>query len=131
MTLGRLSTRVLFAGGTRSPGGNDVTDTVDIYESADEVEVYLDLPGLDRESIDVQLTGENLVVHGERHPMKREGGHFVHVERPEGAFQRSFTLGVPVDADKVQAAYRDGVLTITLPKAETVKPRKVEIKAEG
>ena len=103
---------------------------VDIYETADDVEVFLDLPGLDRDSIDVQLTGENLVVHGERLPLKREGGHYVHVERPEGAFQRSFTLGVPVDPDKVQASYRDGVLTITLPKAEAVKPRKVQVKAE-
>jgi len=114
----------------RTPGSRVWRPLVDIFESPDEVEVYLDLPGLDRESIDVQLTGENLVVHGERQHVKREGGHYVHVERPEGAFQRSFTLGVPVDPEKVQASYRDGVLTVTLPKAETVKPRKVQIKAE-
>src|SRR6185436_7584097 len=63
---------------------------VDVFEDADTVQVYLDLPGLDRDSIDVQLTGESLTVRGERRQEKREGGHYVHVERPEGSFQRSF-----------------------------------------
>src|SRR5437868_2281881 len=61
----------------KAQGGSRVfRPAVDIFETADEVEVYLDLPGLDRESIDVQLTGENLTVHGERQPLKREGGHY-------------------------------------------------------
>src|SRR5439155_1905544 len=115
----------------RAPGSRGWRPPVDIYEDADEVQVYVDLPGLREESIDIQLTGENLTVHGERRQEKREGGHFVHVERAEGAFQRSFTLGVPVNADNVRASYRDGVLVITLPKAETVKPRKVQIEVEG
>src|SRR5439155_5224586 len=112
----------------RAPSSRVWRPPVDIYEDANEVQVYVDLPGLRRDAIDIQLTGENLTVHGERRQEKREGGHFVHVERAEGAFQRSFTLGVPVNADHVQASYGDGVLVITLPKAETVKPRKVEIK---
>jgi HSP20 family protein len=118
------------------PGGRPVQSRVwrplvDVFEDQDTVQVYLDLPGLDRSSIDVQLTGDSLTVRGERRQEKREGGHYVHVERPEGSFQRSFTLGIPVDFEKVQANYRDGVLQITLPKAETVKPRRVEVKAEG
>ena len=112
----------------RTPNPRIWRPPVDIYEAADEVRIYLDLPGLQRESINIHLTGENLTVHGERRQEKREGSLAVHVERAEGAFHRSFTLGIPLQADNVQASYRDGVLVITLPKAETVKPRKVEVE---
>jgi HSP20 family protein len=115
----------------RGPASRVWRPLVNVYEDVDTVEVSLDLPGLQRDSIDVQLTGDSLTVRGERTQEKREGGHYVHVERPEGSFQRSFTLGIPVDFEKVQASYRDGVLTISLPKAEAVKPRKVQISGEG
>jgi HSP20 family protein len=104
---------------------------VDITESEDEVTVTLDVPGVDRDGIDVQLTGESLVVRGERKLERREGTRSIHLERPQGAFSRSFTIGVPVQPERVTASYRDGVLTITLPKAEAVKPRKVQIQTAG
>ncbi len=61
---------------------------------------------------------------------RREGEGYVHLERPYGTFQRSFNLSVPVQADRVDAAYKDGVLSVTLPKQEAVKPRKIQIKTE-
>jgi HSP20 family protein len=102
---------------------------VDITENENEVVVTLDVPGVDRDGIDVQLTGENLVVRGERKFERQEKTSYVHLERPQGTFSRSFTIGVPVQADRVSASYRDGVLTISLPKAEAVKPRKVQIQS--
>jgi HSP20 family protein len=115
----------------RAPNPRIWRPPVDIYETADEVRIYLDLPGLQQESINIHLTGETLTVNGERRQEQREGSLAVHAERVEGAFHRSFTLGIPVQVDNVQASYRDGVLVITLPKAETVKPRKVEVELEA
>jgi len=103
---------------------------VDVFEDPEQVTVKVDLPGVNRDSIDVQLTGEQLTVRGERLVERQAKVSALHLERPQGTFQRSFTVGVPVQSDKVQASYREGVLTIVLPKAETVKPRKVEIVAD-
>ena len=101
---------------------------VDVIEDRDAITVRLDLPGVQRESIDIQLTGDNLTVLGERKNEKPEGSHLMHSERPEGSFQRTFTLGIPVKSDGVEAIHRDGVLEIVLPKADTIKPKKVEVR---
>ena len=101
---------------------------VDVSENENEVTVRLDLPGIDPGSVDVQLTGDTLSVRGERRFERREGEGYLHLERPYGTFQRSFNLSVPVQADRVQAGYEDGVLTIVLPKQEAVKPRKIQIQ---
>jgi HSP20 family protein len=101
---------------------------VNVVETEDSVVVTLDVPGVERDGIDVQLTADALTIRGERKAERKEGESYVHLERPFGTFQRSFTIGVPVQADRVSANYRDGVLTVTLPKAETLKPRKVEIQ---
>jgi HSP20 family protein len=100
---------------------------VDITEDEDAVVVALDVPGVSQDAIDVQLTGDTLVVTGERKSERPNGRKYVHAERPYGAFRRSFTIGVPVQPDRVTATYRDGILTITLPKAEETKPRKVQV----
>jgi HSP20 family protein len=100
---------------------------VDVSENQNEVTVRLDLPGIDPGSVDVQLTGEVLSVRGERRFERREGEGYLHLERPYGTFQRSFNLSVPVQADHVKADYKDGVLTILLPKEEAIKPRKIQI----
>ena len=104
---------------------------VDVEESEDAVRLYVDLPGVDRESIDVQLTGDTLTLSAERKYSKPENATVIHRERHFGNFQRSFTLSVPVQIEKVDAQYRDGVLTVTLPKTEAVRPRKIEVKAAG
>jgi HSP20 family protein len=102
---------------------------VNVVETEDAVTVTVDVPGVTRDAIDVQLTADTLTIRGERKWERAEGESLVHAERPYGSFQRSFTVGVPVQADRVSAAYRDGVLTVTLPKAEALKPRKVQIQA--
>ncbi|MCC6446941.1 MAG: Hsp20/alpha crystallin family protein [Armatimonadetes bacterium] len=101
---------------------------VDVLEDADSIVIKADLPGLKQDDIHIDLTGDTLTLKGERRfeeEQKRE--NYLRIERTYGTFQRSFQLGVPVDADKVKASYQDGALTITLPKAEAIKPHRVEI----
>jgi HSP20 family protein len=103
---------------------------VDVFEDEDAVTVNLDLPGVDRETIDIQVTSEELVITGERKWVAPEKGGCVHSERPHGQFHRAFRLGIPVDHEGVQASFRDGVLTVRLPKSAAVKPRKVAIQTD-
>ena len=102
---------------------------VDLFENEDALMLRLDLPGIDQEKLDIELAGEELVVRGERAWASPEEGSCVHSERPFGQFHRGFRLGIPIEHDRVEASYKDGVLTVTLPKAETTKPRKVAVKA--
>lgn len=102
---------------------------VDVYEDDDEIILYVELAGMKQEDIHIELTSDTLTIRGER---KFEDGdrrdRFIRVERAYGQFQRSFTLGMPVKADEVRASYKSGVLEIHLPKAEEIRPRKVEVK---
>jgi HSP20 family protein len=104
---------------------------VDVTENANELTVRLDLSGVNRDQIDLQLTADTLVIRGERPFVRQEGEGYVHLERPYGTFQRSFNLSVPIQPDAVTANFKDGVLTIVLPKQEAVKPRKVEIQTDN
>mgnify|MGYP001029682272 CR=1 FL=1 len=112
-------------------GGRVWRPAVDLFETEDALQLRLDLPGIDRETLDVQLTGDELVVKGERKWDQEDRSTCVHSERPYGQFHRAFRVGVPVQNDAVEATYRDGVLTVHIPKAETAKPRKIAVKAEG
>jgi HSP20 family protein len=103
---------------------------VDLFESEEALTLQVDLPGVDRASLDVQLTGDELVVKGERKAAVPEKSACVHSERPYGQFQRAFKIGIPVQNNAVEAVYREGVLTVRVPKAETVKPRKIEVRTE-
>lgn len=104
---------------------------VDLFESEEALTLQVDLPGVERASLDVQLTGDELVVKGERKAVVPEQAACVHSERPYGQFQRAFKIGIPVQNNAVEAVYRDGVLTVRVPKAETVKPRKIEVRTEA
>lgn len=102
---------------------------IDIYEDSDKISVKAELPGMKKEDIDISLTGNTLTVAGERKSEEehKEGEQY-RSERYFGRFQRSITLPQAVDAKKIQAAYKDGVLTVTLPKTEEAKSRKIEIQ---
>jgi len=103
---------------------------VDICETADEVIVQAELPGLRLEDIKVELNGSYLTIEGERPWEEKEGHTYYRTERPYGRFFRRLAVNVPVDANRVQASYNAGVLAIRLPKAEEAKPKQVEVKAE-
>ena len=101
---------------------------LDVHEDKDSFTIRAELPGLKREDIDVSLQDGALVISGERKEEKVSEGTEVHRrERFYGKFQRALTLPTPVAADKVKAAYKDGVLTVTLPKAEEAKPKQIDV----
>ena len=101
---------------------------LDVYEDKDNFVVHTELPGLKREDIEVTLEDSVLVISGERKAEeKRNEGKIRRQERFYGKFQRALTLPAPVAADKVKAQYKDGVLTVTVPKAEEAKPRKIDV----
>jgi len=104
---------------------------VDVAEDEDKVVVKVELPGMKREDINIELSGDTLTIRGERKFENEERKeNYVRVERAYGRFQRSFTIGVPVKSNKVKASYKDGVLEITIPKSEEVRPKKVDVTVE-
>jgi len=105
------------------------TPALDVYEDKDRYVVKAELPGLKKEEIDVSLDGNTLSISGERkqEEERKEGDNF-RSERYFGRFQRSLTLPAMVDGNKIQASYKDGVLSITLPKSEEAKPKQIQVK---
>lgn len=101
---------------------------LDVHEDKDQFSVNLELPGLKREDIIVHLEDGCLVISGERKAEKVNEGTEVHrQERFYGKFSRALTLPVAVSAEKVKATFRDGILTVTLPKAEQAKPKQIDV----
>ena len=101
---------------------------VDIAEDENQFVLHAELPGMNREDIQVSLEDGVLTISGERKfETKKEDKNYLHRERSYGSFTRSFRMGKNVQVDKIAAAYKDGVLTMTLPKAEEVKPRQIEV----
>lgn len=107
---------------------DDWAPVVDVAETKDEVIVRAEVPGMTKEEISVTLQDDVLTLRGEKKQEKTEKeADFHRIERSYGSFVRSFTLPTLVQTDKVKAAYKDGVLTVTLPKAEEVKPKEISI----
>lgn len=103
----------------------------DIYETKDDVVVKASLPGVKPEDIDVSVVGDTLTIKGEVKEEKEvKEQNYIRKERRFGSFCRSFTLPVSVNPDKATAEFENGVLTLTLPKAEEVKPKSIAIKAK-
>jgi HSP20 family protein len=104
------------------------TPALDVHEDKDNFVVQAELPGMKREEIDVSLHDGALSLSGERKTEKKyEEAEVYRTERFFGKFQRTVTLPAPVAADKVKAQYKDGVLTITLPKTEEAKPKQIDV----
>ena len=103
--------------------------TVDVYDDKDKLTVKAELPGMKKEDITVSLDGNTLTISGERkHEEEKKDKETYRSERYFGRFQRSITLPQSVDAKGIQASYKDGVLTVTLPKSEEAKPKQIEVK---
>jgi len=103
---------------------------LDLYQNNDNVVAVVEVPGMRKEDIDISLHDGMLTIAGERQTSSGEGENSERTERYSGKFRRSITLPTRVDAGKVSATYKDGILTITLPKAEEAKPKKVEVTIE-
>jgi HSP20 family protein len=105
---------------------------VDIMESENELVIKADLPEIDLKDVDIRLENNQLSLKGERKfESKKENGGYHRIERSYGSFVRYFTLPNTVDTEKVNASYRDGVLTIVIPKKEAAKPRQVKVEVQS
>lgn len=108
--------------------GGGWTPVIDVLEDKDKLTVKVEVPGFKREDLEVSVHESNLIISGERKSEEeRKDGEFYRSERFYGRFHRSIPLHYVVETDKIQAQYRDGVLTVTLPKAEHAKARQIEV----
>jgi len=103
---------------------------LDVYDDKDNLVVTLEVPGMKKEDIEISLQDGMLTVSGERKDEREQTeGQAFRSERYFGKFQRSLSLPTAVDANKVKASYKDGILTIRLPKAEEAKPKQISVSA--
>jgi len=110
-------------------GSGGWTPPVDVCETAEGYEFTVELPGMKPEAVEVEVKENTLTVKGERKDADlKEGEHYLRRERPKGRFARVFRMSKPVSSDGVTAAYRDGVLAITIPLQAEAKPRKIQIQ---
>jgi len=100
---------------------------MDAWKDGDTFRVQLDLPGVDRDSIDLDVERNVLTVRAER-PMTESTNELLAAERPRGVFSRQIILGDNLDLDQIDAEYGDGVLSLSIPVAEAAKPRRIEIR---
>ena len=123
----------LFDSFSRSSDSPTLTEgtwapSVDIYETKDAIVLDAELPGLNQKEISVTVVDNVLTIKGEKKQEKEVKEENYHrVERSYGSFSRSFTLPVGVKADSIKASYKDGVLKVSLPKAEETKPKQIDI----
>jgi HSP20 family protein len=127
--IDRLMEGSVIAPGTFGSGGFPPTD---IYLTDDAVVVEMSIPGVNPDDLNISVTGDTVAISGEvRHQHEGQKGQPVLSEIWRGKFQRSFTVPVEVDAGKADASYENGLLTLTLPKSEATKPRKIQVKSGG
>jgi HSP20 family protein len=110
---------------------SESTFDLDMYQTDNDVVVKAAIPGIDPEEVDISLTGDVLTIkgeHKEEQEVKEE--NYFRKERRYGTFTRSIQIPVSVESDKVDAVFENGVLTLTLPKAEEVKPKQIKVKAK-
>jgi len=113
---------------TAAPAARAWLPAVDMHETKDELILTVELPGVSEKDVKVSITGDLLSIRGERRTADEiKDQKILHVERAYGQFERLIQLPMDVQADKVKATYRDGVLQVTLPKAEELKPREIKV----
>ncbi len=118
-----------FNGGSMVESEAGWVPRADVHETPESFIVHLDVPGVDKNDVKVQFEDNTLIVTGERkYESRNDDKDFRHLERIYGTFTRSLRLSKDVDAQKIQANYKNGVLEIVLPKAEEVKPKQIDIK---
>lgn len=107
------------------------TPALEVIDGKDKVRILAEIPGLRKEDLELSVEGGVLTLRGEKKEEARtEDDGVIRSERIYGAFQRALQLPDSVDADRIQAAYRDGVLEITLPKKENAKPKLINVKVQ-
>jgi HSP20 family protein len=113
----------------RTWSGRYYTPNVDILETENELLVLADMPGSGAKEIDIRFEQGELTIHGKVPRRQSENSRFLVYEYGLGDFYRTFQISEAIDAERIAAEYRDGVLTLHLPKVERAKPRKIAVKA--
>ena len=118
----------LTGGGRQKQLFTGWTPALDLYQNNDNVVAVIELPGMRKEDIEISLHDGTLTIAGERNAdTGSNGDNATRTERFTGQFRRTITLPTRVDANKVNATYKDGILTVTLPKAEEAKPKQIQV----
>lgn len=126
--MNRLFEDTLFRGRSNESALTTWAPAVDIYETENALVVKADLPDVNEKDLDIQVENNILTIRGERkfeRDVKED--NYLRVERAYGSFSRSFSLGNTVNTEAIKAEYRDGVLTLTIPKREEAKPKQVKV----
>jgi HSP20 family protein len=117
-------------GGQRNGGsGQEMRLPIEAYATENEIVVRAAVPGLAPEQVEITIEGDTLTLRGE-FPRPVENVNYIFAERPWGPFSRTLQLNVPVQADKAEATFENGLLTLTLPKAEAVRPKTIRVKSK-
>lgn len=111
-------------------GGRVYRPLTDIVETANGVSLMLEMPGVAPEDVDITLEKRVLSIRGRVRPMQSEKLRLAYAEYGEGDYERIFTLSDDFDPDKIEASASNGVLRVVLPRAEAVRPKRIEVKAE-
>jgi len=112
----------------RGEAARTLRPPLDVYTTDEDVVIVMSVPGADPDKVEVTVEGDTVTLRGEI-PGPLENVSYVVMERASGPFRRVVTLNVPVEADKAEASFKNGVLTLTLPKAEETRPRTIKVSA--
>ena len=128
-TLDRLFGETLR--GSAGSSGAGAVMPMDLYRSGETFVAHIDLPGVDPESIDIDVEDRTLTVRAQRRAPDADDAQWLSRERPSGTFARQLSLGRGLALDRIEADYRDGVLSLTIPVAEEAKPRRISVSHGG
>jgi HSP20 family protein len=101
---------------------------LELVDDGDNVVITAELPGVNKDEVELTVLGDTLTIAGEKKLPVEDGANYIRHERPHGTFRRLVDLPYSVAQDKITASYRDGILTITLPKAEEAKARQINVE---
>ncbi|MCD0483864.1 Hsp20/alpha crystallin family protein [Streptacidiphilus sp. ASG 303] len=125
--LDRLTQQLLGQAGPARPAAMPM----DAYREGEQFVVHFDLPGVDPDSVDLEVEQNVLTVRAERPVPRANGREYLVTERPTGTFSRQLFLGESLDTEQIRADYENGVLTLVIPVAEQAKPRRISIAHGG
>jgi HSP20 family protein len=109
----------------------DWSPAVDVVENNDNFILRAEIPGMNKDDVKITLENNLLTIRGEKkNEAEKKEGNYHRVERSYGSFERSFTIPGTIKTDNIDAQYKDGVLTLTLPKAEEAKPKLIDVKVK-
>lgn len=111
----------------RGPSGTGAYPPLNVFRRGDDVVIVTELPGIRRDDVDIQIQDDRVRISGRKNIEYAEGASLHRRERVAGVFDRTVAIPIEVDADRVAAQYRDGVLTLVLPRAERGKPKSITI----